>query len=288
MVVVVTRPDWTDTACKWGSWWMNELVVKPAREAGFDVTDLYADDATRDKVLEACKKSNFIYFSGVGHGNATTFTGQRREKIFWKDDDETCEISKDKHFNFLSCIFGKEGAKWMVEKCGAIGAHGYDASFIFVIDRDNFPNDKAKPFFDSHTTTDRKLFKGATHGRAHRACLRRFNYWIMTAPEVCRRYLAYDKEHKVFWGDKKARIKKPCFIVTATLGTHEKLQIFYWFRDDLLSRTLAGRYFIRLYYGIGPYIADVISAHNFLKKIAHRFLESTSKILKMMKKFLSA
>jgi len=206
ILVVIQRPDWTDTACHWGQHWMKEYVTKPAMEAGFEVVDLYADDAIRSKVLEACKRANFTYFSGLGHGNATTFTGQRKARIFWKGDGETKAVSNGKHFNFLSCVFGKDGAKWMQEEGQAIGVHGYDQSFIFVIDRRDFPNESAHPFFDSHATVDRELFKGATHGEAHQACLDRFEYWIENAPEVCQRYLAWDKEHKVFWGDPEAKI----------------------------------------------------------------------------------
>jgi len=183
---------------------MEKNVTKPARDAGFEVRDLYADDALRSKVLQACKRSNFIYFSGLGHGNATTFTGQRVEPIFWKGDQETKAISKDKHFNFLSCVFGKDGAKWMHQVGGAIGVHGYDETFTFLAS--TFPNSLATPFFDSHTTIDRKLLGGATHGEAHKACLQRFEYWIQHAPEACRRYLVWDKEHKVFWGNPNAKL----------------------------------------------------------------------------------
>lgn len=205
-LVVVQRPEWTDIACHWGQHWMNEYVVKPARAAGFDVIDLFGDDASRSKVLAACRRSDFIYFSGLGHGSYTTFTGQRREAIFWRGDLQTKAISKDKHFNFLSCQFGRDGAKWIQEVGGAIGVHGYDENFQFVIDQQNFPDSVAKPFFDAHTTVDRVLFKGKTHGEAHKACLERYEHWIQNAPLVCRRYLAWNKAHKVFWGNPRGKL----------------------------------------------------------------------------------
>jgi len=231
-LVVVQRPDWTDTACHWGQYWMKEHVVKPAEEAGFDLVDLYGDDAVRSKVLEACKRENFIYFSGLGHGNATIFTGQRRGKVFWKGDEETKAISNGHHFNFLSCVFGREGARWMQEEGKAVGVHGYDESFIFVIERGNFPDKYATPFFDSHTTVDRELFKGATHGEAHQACLDRFDYWLDNAPQACRRYLAWDREHKVFWGDPQARLlpSKPPSIWEIILRWIRKLLRLLGFR----------------------------------------------------------
>jgi hypothetical protein len=206
--VVVQRPEWTDTACHWGQYWMKVYVVDPFRKAGCEVVDLFGDKAIRTEVLKACKRSNFVYFSGLGHGNATTFTGQRKQPIFWKGDKETCAISDGHHFNFLSCVFGKEGAKWMAEECGAIGVHGYKESFYFVVS--TYPNSVAKPFFDAHTTVDRELLKGKTHGSAHNACIARFNYWIAHAPnDAAKRYLIHDRNCKVFYGNRNAKLP-PC------------------------------------------------------------------------------
>ncbi len=201
--IVVVRPDWSDTACKWGSKWLEELVVKPAQKAGFKVIDLYGDNATRDKVLDAMKQPDTIYFSGVGHGNADIFTGQEFEHIFWTNDGETKEIAPGKHFNFLSCSVGERLAPW-IDEVGAVGVHAYDATYWFVMG--NFPNGFAEPFFDSHCTVDKALFAGKTHGEAHKECLDRYDYWIDNAPQQCKSYLFHDKQHKKFFGDPNARI----------------------------------------------------------------------------------
>lgn len=206
--VVVQRPEWTDPACHFGQYWMKVYVTDPFRKATCEVIDLFGDQATRAEVLKACKHSNFVYFSGLGHGNPTTFTGQRKEPIFWKGDKETCSISDGHHFNFLSCEFGKEGAKWMAEECGAVGVHAYKESFIFVAS--TYPNSVAQPFFDAHTTVDRELLKGKAHGSAHAACIARFNYWIAHAPNpTAERYLIHDRNCKVFYGDRNAKLP-PC------------------------------------------------------------------------------
>ena len=289
--VVVQRPDWGDFACKWGSWWLKEKVIKSAQTHGYTVSDLHAGAATRSNVLRECKKSDFCYFSGVGHGNFTTFTGQYEEKIFWRGDEETKKISKGKHFNFLSCKFGRFGARWMAREGGAIGVHAYKADFIFIADDEHFPNSYAEPFFDAHTTTDRELLKGATHGEAHRACKKRYAYWILNAPPECRRYLIWDMRHKVFYGDRTKRLsdsKSKCFVATATLGegSADRLQSFYWLRDRVLNRNRIGRSFVKMYYKFSPPFADMISNNDPLRTLSYKLLIGPmEKIIRRLKDF---
>jgi hypothetical protein len=220
--IVVVRPDWSDAACKWGSEWLKRLVVEPARKAGFRVLDLYADDATRAKVLDALKGSDVVYFSGIGHGNADTYTGQQCENIFWTNDEETKKAAPRRHFSFLSCVVGAQLGPWIAQ-VGGVGVHAYDETYIFVIDNDNFPNGVAEPFFDSHCTIDRALFAGKTHGEAHEECIARYDYWIDHAPEECKSLLFHDQQHKKFFGNPKARIK-PSFV--------KKLMLLMMDEDD--------------------------------------------------------
>lgn len=248
--VVVQRPDWGDPACRWGSKWLEE-VIREAKTHGFTVSDLYGNKASRRNVMKECRKGDFIYFSGVGHGNATTFTGQREEPIFWFGDQETKEISRNKHFNFLSCRFGKLGAKWMARRGRAVGVHAYDADFAFIVDEGDFPDSYARPFFDSHLMVDRELLAGSTHGEAHRACRRRYLYWIMRSPYICRRYLIWDMIHKRFYGRRWANIwsKRACIITTLTLKDEkERLRDFERFRDDVILRRSLGRYLMSIYH----------------------------------------
>ncbi|HDO19461.1 MAG TPA: hypothetical protein ENG74_01910, partial [Thermoplasmatales archaeon] len=270
--VVVQRPDWGDFACKWGSYWLQE-VINEARTHGYDVSDLHANNARREKVLRECKKSDFVYFSGVGHGNATTFTGQRGEPIFWLGDQETKQISRGKHFNFLSCKFGRLGAKWMARRGRAVGVHAYTADFIFIADEDDFPNGYARPFFDSHLTVDRELLKGSTHGEAHRACIRRYLYWSMRAPSICRRYLIWNMIHKAFYGRRWAdlRTTRACIVATATLGYgNEKLEAFHWLRDCVIDRRPLGKYIIDFYYYMSNLFVDAIFYNERLRRFVYK------------------
>lgn len=211
--VVVQRPDWGDVACRWGSQWLKDIVLPSARNTGFTTSDLYGDDATRSKVLVECNKSDFEYFTGIGHGNSETFTGQNMEKVFWVGDEETRKICKNKSFNFLSCRFGAIGARWMRAIGRAAGVHAYSSDFVFLVDQNDFPNSVAMPFFDSHTMVDRVLLGGSMHFTAHLECVKRFTHHILTGPEECRRYLVWDRNHKVFFGNWLKRLKKEiaCF-----------------------------------------------------------------------------
>lgn len=281
--VVVQRPDWGDIACKWGSYWLQE-VVKEAKSHGFDVSDLYGSKATRGNVLRECKKSDFLYFSGVGHGNATTFTGQREQPIFWLGDKETKNISKNKHFNFLSCRFGRLGARWISRVGRAVGVHAYDADFAFIVDEGNFPDGYAKPFFDSHLMVDRELLKGSTHGEAHRACKMRYLYWAMRSPFICRRYLIWDMRHKRFYGRRWANIwtKRACIIATITLrDDREKLKDFERFKEKVLLRKKFGRLFMSIYHLFSVPLVILASENERFRKLLKEILvEPTWTIIK--------
>ncbi|MBS1949310.1 MAG: hypothetical protein JST47_16245 [Bacteroidetes bacterium] len=76
--------------------------------------------------------------------------------------------------------------------------------------------------------------------------------------------------------------RKGCFIATSVYGSHEAVEVqkFYTFRDEVLSKTFAGRIFIKIYYSISPAIAkwadDKPVVKSFIKK------QILDKILKKM------
>jgi tetratricopeptide (TPR) repeat protein len=65
-----------------------------------------------------------------------------------------------------------------------------------------------------------------------------------------------------------------CFIATAAFGTafaDELIDLRSW-RDHVLSRTIAGRCFIRVYYVIAPWVAACIRPHALARAAARRML----------------
>lgn len=65
-----------------------------------------------------------------------------------------------------------------------------------------------------------------------------------------------------------------CFIATAAYGSPMTKEVITLknFRDNLLSKSIPGRIFIKLYYTFSPPIAKVISKVNYLRKITRKFL----------------
>ncbi len=60
-----------------------------------------------------------------------------------------------------------------------------------------------------------------------------------------------------------------CFVVTAVYGNinHPVVQDFRFFRDNTLVSYSLGKLFIKIYYKLGPYLANIISKHKSLIKI---------------------
>ena len=65
-----------------------------------------------------------------------------------------------------------------------------------------------------------------------------------------------------------------CFVVTATMGDnqHPVVNDFRFYRDNSLSNNLFGETFIRIYYLIGPFIANIIRKHYRLREFSFKYL----------------
>jgi RNA polymerase subunit RPABC4/transcription elongation factor Spt4 len=69
--------------------------------------------------------------------------------------------------------------------------------------------------------------------------------------------------------------KSGCFIATACYGDYNapEVLILRQYRDDKLLKSFFGKYFVKLYYLISPYIASLIAKSERLKKsVRHYFL----------------
>jgi len=60
-----------------------------------------------------------------------------------------------------------------------------------------------------------------------------------------------------------------CFIATAAYGTpfEPKIDVLRDFRDDVLTEHRSGRGFIKWYYTLSPPIADIISKHEWMRRV---------------------
>jgi hypothetical protein len=66
-----------------------------------------------------------------------------------------------------------------------------------------------------------------------------------------------------------------CFVATAVYGDadHEKVMVLRRFRDRRLNVTRLGRALVRLYYRLGPFLADTCKRRLWVGRMARRFLD---------------
>jgi hypothetical protein len=86
-----------------------------------------------------------------------------------------------------------------------------------------------------------------------------------------------DKNDKAEREVKKAQKQKEtssnCFIVTATMGdiSHPVVNDFRTFRDKKLLTTPIGTYFVKFYYIIGPFFANIIKHNSKIRSLVFSY-----------------
>jgi len=212
-VMVTTRPDWGDLPMKYGHSWFKEVVDK-SREIGWRVTDLEADQATRINLEATLINENPLYFTGVGHGNEDTYTGQELEILLAVGLNE--EIMSGRVVYLLSCLTGVAlGPALIANKCKAF--LGYRVSFTWLVDTRYDPEDdpKAASFKYATNTIALSLASGYMTLQAYKAGIKAFDdgieLWSQSedpeASEVIH-WLAVDRDGFVLYGDKSAMVVK--------------------------------------------------------------------------------
>jgi len=198
----IVRPDWGDTACRWGAEQLRRKALKYFQDAGWDVADLYAADASKRQILAVGLGSDHL--SILGHGNATVYTAQEEEYVFEVNDPDTlafAQQSGNRSINALSCSIGKQLAPWMVEN-GLRAIKAYTEDFIFEINNSKFPNEVAEPYFLSHCTFDRAISVGANCGTAHDTELAEWENQIGKVNPWSSGYLIWDYQASKLFGDR--------------------------------------------------------------------------------------
>jgi len=69
-----------------------------------------------------------------------------------------------------------------------------------------------------------------------------------------------------------------CFIVTATMGSHNHLVVINMqdFRDKYLLNFYWGKFIIKIYYKVGPILAGLISKNIYLRKFCYKVIVNPS------------
>jgi hypothetical protein len=209
-VVTISRPDF-ELATYLGS-----LALKHAvdymRGHGLTVDDLNGNNAVRTKVLDSLSRNDPIFFTGVGHGSPTVFTGQNFNYIWWVCD---CRELRGRVVYLLSCLTGQQLGPDMVRNKGAWCYIGYRVEFAWVQAAyiDPLMDRYGKAFFEPVLEIINRLADGYTTGAAYKSSIDKWNYWINywsgsrdpVAPLVLQ-LLLWDRDGQVLIGDENARI----------------------------------------------------------------------------------
>jgi hypothetical protein len=153
-------------------------LIRDAQQAGFNVTDLYADADTLQNFERAIVDADI--FMGYGHGNKSLFTGNCKSGAYTKNSDGTYSC-KDFEVLLQSTANASDlnAKKCYLAACqtavtlgpalihaGCPEFYGYLADFTFVYDPDKASsgdvlNDTyAAPFFDAALTTAYSILSG--------------------------------------------------------------------------------------------------------------------------------
>lgn len=74
-----------------------------------------------------------------------------------------------------------------------------------------------------------------------------------------------------------------CFVATAAFGSFDapEVQVLRWYRDHILSKYVAGRLFIRLYYQGGPLVAHVVRKNSRMRRISVSILSRMANYIRL-------
>lgn len=74
-----------------------------------------------------------------------------------------------------------------------------------------------------------------------------------------------------------------CFIATAVYGSkhHPDVETLRLFRDQVLLRYTVGKYFVSVYYKVGPYLANLVSSSQPLKQFVRNRLEELAQWIRV-------
>lgn len=75
-----------------------------------------------------------------------------------------------------------------------------------------------------------------------------------------------------------------CFVATAAYENphHPDVVFLRWYRDTILVKSTAGQQFIRSYWKIGPYFANIISPHPRIRFLVKVFLSKLVNLLRRL------
>ncbi|MCX6844334.1 MAG: hypothetical protein NTX53_18900 [candidate division WOR-3 bacterium] len=180
--------------------------VHPAfASRGFTVIPLTGVNDDRAHFVPQALSSLTVYLGGIGHGNATTYTGHSNSPILQVGHYAAAEVA-GKAIHFLSCQTAIALGPDTVAK-GALCYAGYNANFTFVGDTPGTPVNEKELFMIADSRFDIWMACGLTADQARTATIAAFNAGIAMVPgTVAASWLTYDRDHFKLLGNVATKI----------------------------------------------------------------------------------
>lgn len=178
---------------------------------GFGIYVLEGVNDIRSNFVPLAKKAFTVYFSGIGHGSPTVYTGHQGNIILQACNYDPAEV-KGKAIHFLSCQTAKQLGPDTVRK-GARSYAGYFENFTFVYDQPGTPINEMDLFWICDSTFDIMMANGSTVEQAHNSTIAAYNAAIALVPgTAAASWLTWDRNSlrdpvvDAAFGDKNAKI----------------------------------------------------------------------------------
>jgi len=198
-----------------------EYTLNEAIEAGYDITDLAGDLATKEDLERTIREKAPIFLSGFGHGNETTFTGQDAKPVLEVEVNEG--ICAGMIVYLLSCLTGVSLGPAIID-AGGWAYIGYTVKWVWLDQEgigDPYLDKYAKGFFESSNTIVFAFLNGLTAKDAKQAGYDKYTEWIdywATSDDPnaaeCIHWLTHDRDNCVLLGDENAYTQVPTHLLT--------------------------------------------------------------------------
>lgn len=186
---IFSRPDWSDLATRWGTYWTQFLMTLCPTET----IELYQEQARKAPNEAAIKANPKAFYYGFGHGADYCFAGQENEYIITKDN---VALWKDACVHLLSCSVFKDLGLMFPD------GSGYKDTFYFYLQE--WPNGVAEQYFRSDHQYFEKIWAGALRGIAQTALKDKFQEYY-NENRAGKDYLLWDAACHVITGDPNGR-----------------------------------------------------------------------------------
>ena len=180
--LVTIRPDY-ELVTRYGAAWQTP-IISSASGAGLNVTDLYADNATRTNFEQAIATNDPILVNIMGHGSYDLIACQNNETLLQSGVND--DILAGRVVYNLSCQSGRGLGASAFSK-GAIAFLGYSEDFWICYTGGEHPDggmsnpladELARGFFESHNIAPISYIQGSTIPASYSASQSKSNYWI--------------------------------------------------------------------------------------------------------------